>query len=229
MHVQIVLFDGFDPLDVIAPYEVLYAGGSASGGAVTVELVSAEGAREVISGTGGLALRADGPLDLERADLLLVPGASGRVGEPGEVPEEEAGAGGWKQDEFIPVLLGRALSTPLPAFLERAMDDPRITVATVCGGSLVLAMAGLLEGRHATTHHLGLDMLDATGAHAVRARVVDDGDLITGAGVTSGLDLGLYLLEREVGPQVAHAVEELFSHERRGTVWRAQGPAPAAF
>ncbi|WP_329017159.1 DJ-1/PfpI family protein [Streptomyces sp. NBC_01601] len=229
MHVQIVLFDGFDPLDVIAPYEVLYAGGSASGGAVTVELVSAEGAREVISGTGGLALRADGPLDLERADLLLVPGASGRVGEPGEVPEEEAGAGGWKQDEFIPVLLGRALSTPLPAFLERAMDDPRITVATVCGGSLVLAMAGLLEGRHATTHHLGLDMLDATGAHAVRARVVDDGDLITGAGVTSGLDLGLYLLEREVGPQVAHAVEELFSHERRGTVWRAQGPAPAGF
>jgi len=88
-------------------------------------------------------------------------------------------------------------------------------------------MAGLLEGRHATTHHLGLDMLDATGAHAVRARIVDDGDLITGAGVTSGLDLGLYLLEREVGPRVAHAVEELFSHERRGTVWRAQGLTPA--
>ncbi|MEU6264104.1 hypothetical protein [Saccharopolyspora shandongensis] len=47
MHVQIVLFDGFDPLDVIAPYEVLYAGGIASAGAVSVELVSAEGAREV--------------------------------------------------------------------------------------------------------------------------------------------------------------------------------------
>lgn len=52
MHVQIVLFDGFDPLDVIAPYEVLYAGGTASGGAVSVELVSAEGPREVVSGTG---------------------------------------------------------------------------------------------------------------------------------------------------------------------------------
>lgn len=70
-------------------------------------------------------------------------------------------------------------------------------------------------------------MLDATGAHAIRARVVDDGDLITGAGVTSGLDLGLYLLERELGPRIAHAVEELFAHERRGTVWRAQGMAPA--
>lgn len=226
MHVQVVLFDGFDPLDAIAPYEVLHAGGTASSGAVTVELVTAEGPREVVSGTGGLTLRAAGALDLERADMLLVPGASGRVGEPGEVPEEEVGAGEWKQDEFIPVLLGRTLTTELPALLKQAMDDPDITVATVCGGSLVLAMAGLLEGRHATTHHMGLDMLDATGAHAVRARIVDDGDLITGAGVTSGLDLGLYLLEREVGPRVAHAVEELFSHERRGTVWRAQGPTP---
>jgi transcriptional regulator GlxA family with amidase domain len=228
MHIQVVLFDGFDPLDVIAPYEVLYAGGSASDGAVTVELVTAEGPREVISGTGGLTLRAAGALDLERADMILVPGASGRVGEPGEVPDEEPGTGEWRQDEFIPVLLGRTLTTELPALLKQAMDDPDITVATVCGGSLILAMAGLLEGRHATTHHLGLDMLDATGAHAIRARVVDDGDLITGAGVTSGLDLGLYLLERELGPRIAHAVEELFAHERRGTVWRAQGMAPAA-
>ncbi|WP_030410664.1 DJ-1/PfpI family protein [Streptomyces sp. NRRL S-1448] len=227
MHIQVVLFDGFDPLDAIAPFEVLHAGGSASDGAVTVELVSAEGPREVISGAGGLTLRATSAVDLERADLLLVPGAAGRVGEPGEVPEEEVGAGEWKQQEFIPVLLGRTLTTELPALLNQAMDDPDITVATVCGGSLVLAMAGLLEGRHATTHHMGLDMLDATGAHPVRARVVDDGDLITCAGVTSGLDLGLYLLEREVGPRVAHAVEELFSHERRGTVWRAQGPTPA--
>lgn len=227
MNVQIVLFDGFDPLDAIAPYEVLYAGGTASEGAVSVELVSAEGPREVVGGTGGLVLRATAGLDLERADLVLVPGASGRVGEPGEVPDEEVGAGEWKQDELIPVLLGRTLNTELPVLLKQAMDDPDITVATVCGGSLVLAMAGLLEGRHATTHHLGVDMLDATGAHAVRARVVDDGDLVTGAGVTSGLDLGLYLLEREVGPRIAHAVEELFAHERRGTVWRAAGPAPA--
>ncbi|MGW0084329.1 DJ-1/PfpI family protein [Streptomyces sp. NPDC003393] len=226
MHVQVVLFDGFDPLDVIAPYEVLHAGGMASGGAVTVELVSVEGPREVTSGSGGLALRATGPLDLERADMLLVPGASGRVSDPGE---EHSGADEWKQDEFVPVLLSRTLATELPALLERAMHDPDITLVTVCGGSLVLAMAGLLEGRHATTHHLGLDLLDATGAHAIRARVVDDGDLITGSGVTSGLDLGLYLLERELGPRIAHAVEELFAHERRGIVWRADSPAPATF
>ncbi|GAB3954950.1 DJ-1/PfpI family protein [Streptomyces sparsus] len=229
MHVQIILFDGFDPLDVVAPYEVLYAGGTASGGAVTVELVSAEGPREVVSGTGGLALRATAALDPARAGLVLVPGASGRVGEPGEVPDQDADAdsGERQQDALIPVLLGRTLTTPLPALLRAAMDNPEVTVGAVCGGSLVLAMAGLLEGRHATTHHLGLDMLDATGVHAVRARVVDDGDLVTGAGVTSGLDLGLYLLERELGPRIAHAVEELFAHERRGTVWRDRGPVPA--
>ena len=230
MHAQIVLFDGFDPLDVIAPFEVFYAGANASGGALTVQLVSAEGPREVVSGTGGLALRATGALDPGRAGLVLVPGASGRVGEPGEVPDIDAGAAGaWRADEFIPVLLGRAVATGLPAMLKEAMDDPAVTVTAVCGGSLVLAMAGLLEGRNATTHHLGLDMLEATGVNAINARVVDDGDVVTGAGVTSGLDLSLYLLERELGPRIAHAVEQLFAHERRGTVWRAHGPVPVTF
>jgi transcriptional regulator GlxA family with amidase domain len=61
----------------------------------------------------------------------------------------------------------------------------------------------------------------------VNARVVDDGDLVTTAGVTSGLDLGLYLLEREIGPRVARAVEDLFAYERRGVVWRDRGLVPA--
>ena len=52
-----------------------------------MQLVCAEGPREVVSGTGGLALRATGILDPGRAGLVLVPGASGRVGEPGEVPD----------------------------------------------------------------------------------------------------------------------------------------------
>ena len=228
MHAQIVLFDGFDPLDAIAPFEVLYAGGTASAGAVTVEFATAEGPRAVVSGTGGLKFDATAALDPNRADFVLVPGASGLVGAPDQVPDFDAEDVEWRQDEYIPVLLGRTLTTELPALLKSAMDNPEVTVATVCGGSLVLAMAGLLEGRHATTHHMGMDMLDATGTHPVRARVVDDGDLVTAAGVTSGIDLGLYLLEREIGPRIAHAVEELFAHERRGVVWRDQGPAPSS-
>jgi transcriptional regulator GlxA family with amidase domain len=90
-------------------------------------------------------------------------------------------------------------------------------------------MAGLLDGRTAVTHRLGNDVLDATGVEVVTARVVDDGDLVSAGGVTSGLDLALYLLERQYGPRIAHAVEELFEYERRGTVWRAQGTAPVPF
>ena len=107
----------------------------------------------------------------------------------------------------IPVLLARFGETAAVPLMRQAMDNPEITVATVCGGSLALAMAGLLDGRHANTHHLGVDVLEATGAILVNARVVDDGDLVTAGGVTSGLDLALHLLNRSYGPRVALAVE----------------------
>jgi transcriptional regulator GlxA family with amidase domain len=215
MRAQIVLYDGFDPLDVIAPYEVLSAGAMVTGGAVQVELVSAEGAREVSSGLAGLSLPAAARLDPQNADLVVVPGAAG------DLPDADGAT-----DDSIPVILGRTLDTALPVLLKEALDRPGVTVATVCGGSMVLAMAGLIERRPATTHHLGLDLLEATGTTPIDARVVDDGDLVTAAGVTSGLDLGLYLLERELGPRVALSVEKLFAYERRGTVWRATGTEP---
>ncbi len=217
MLAQIVLFDGFDPLDVIAPYEVLYAGGMVIEAALTVELVSAEGAREVPSGSGPLSLRASARLDPQRADLVVVPGAAGRLAQDGEAVGEDT----------IPVILNRTLDTDLPTLLKEALDRPGLIMATVCGGSLLLAMAGLIEGRHATTHHLGMDLLEASGTIPVNARVVDDEDLVTGAGATSGLDLGLYLLERELGPRIAHTVEKLLAYERRGTVWHDHGLPPA--
>jgi putative intracellular protease/amidase len=222
MLAQIVLFDGFDPLDVIAPYEVLAAGGMVAGGGIEVELVSAEGAREVPSGMGLLSLRATAGLAPQRANLVLVPGAAGSLPDHGD-----EGIGDEVSADSIPVILGRTLDTALPGLLKEALDRPGLTVATVCGGSLVLAMAGLIQGRHVTTHHMGLDLMEATGAIAVDARVVDDGDLVSGAGVTSGLDLGLHLLEREWGPRVAHQVEKLFAYERRGIVWRQDGREPA--
>ncbi len=210
MHAQIVLFDGFDPLDVIAPYEVLGAGGAVAGGDLTVELVSAEGPRDVPSGMGLLSLRAVAALDPGRADLVVLPGAAGRISDDGG-------------EDTVAAILGRSLGTGLAPLLRTACERPGLTMATVCGGSLLLAMAGLIGDRRATTHHLGLDALAEAGVHAIDARVVDDGDLVSGGGVTSGLDVGLYLLERELGPRVAHAVEQLFQYERRGTVWSARG------
>ena len=207
MHAQIVSFDGCDPLDVIAPFEVLAAGSEAVGGALEVELVSAEGPRPVVSGTRGMVLNATAQLDPEKPGYVIVPGASGPVdGDPDEV-------------DTIPVLLARFGETAALPLMRQAMANPDVTVATVCGGSLALAMAGLLEDRHAVTHHLGMEVLDATGVNVVHARVVDDGDLVTAGGVTSGLDLALHLLTRSYGPRVSLAVESLFAYERRGTVW----------
>ncbi|HEY0581871.1 MAG TPA: DJ-1/PfpI family protein, partial [Chloroflexota bacterium] len=115
-------------------------------------------------------------------------------------------------------------ATPL---LRQCLDNPELTVAAACGGSLALAMAGLIQGRTATTHGQGHDALASAGVNAVRARIVDDGDLVSSGGVTSGIDLGLYLLEREFGPRIARAVEDYFEHERRGTPWRNTGAVPA--
>ncbi|WP_413065013.1 hypothetical protein [Siminovitchia sp. 179-K 8D1 HS] len=66
------------------------------------------------------------------------------------------------------------------------MEMPDKLVSTVCGGSLILAMDGLLKDHHAVTHHLGMGLLSATGAIAANARIVDEGDLVTGGGVTFG-------------------------------------------
>jgi transcriptional regulator GlxA family with amidase domain len=207
---QIVLFDGFDPLDVVAPFEVLAAGSDTLDGELHVELVSAEGPRQVVSGTRGLVLTATAQLDPDRPGYVVVPGVSGPV----------------DGVESIPVLLARFANSAAAPLLRRALGNPAVTVATVCGGALGLAMAGLIEGRPAVTHHLGMDVLDATGVTAVHARVVDDGDLVSSGGVTSGLDLALYLLDRDFGPAIARAVEDLFEYERRGTVWRAGGREP---
>ncbi|GGB50076.1 DJ-1/PfpI family protein [Virgibacillus dakarensis] len=212
MNVQIVLFDGFDLLDAIAPYEVFTAAAMYSNEEVTVKLVSAEGQRKVTSGVNQLQVQASGELDLSSKGIILVPGASGSVHDNGP--------------ESIPVKLQQVTETELSNLLNEAIKKPDILLSTVCGGSLILAMGGLLEDRHAITHHMGIGLLQATNAIPVHARVVDDGDLITGGGVTSGLDVALYLVERELGPRIAHAVEQLFEYERRGTVWKAEGNAP---
>ena len=147
MYAQIVLFDGFDPLDATAPFEVLAAGSDAAGGDLQVELVSAEGPREVMSGTLGMVLHATAHLDPAKPGFIVVPGASGPIdGDPDEV-------------DTIPVLLARFAESAAIPLLRKAMENPYVTVATVCGGSLALAMGGLLEGRTAVTHHLCMDLL----------------------------------------------------------------------
>ena len=212
LRVQIVLFDGFDLLDALAPYETFLAAADECPGLIDVQLVAADGPRHVPCGLSGLLIHAAGALDPGAADLVVLPGAAGKV--EGEGPDS------------IPALLNSAATSSLAPLMAQALARPDLIVATVCGGSLILAMAGLITGRHAVTHHLGMGLLEAAGVRPIAARVVDDGNLVTAGGVTSGLDISMYLLERLLGPQIAHSVESLFDYERRGTVWKPSGIKP---
>jgi transcriptional regulator GlxA family with amidase domain len=97
-------------------------------------------------------------------------------------------------------------------------------------GELPAAIAaGLTRGRPAITHHSAVAELEASGAQVVQARVVDDGDLVTAGGVTSGIDLALWLVERHFGAEAAEAVAAEIEYPRHGEVWRATpGPRPGA-
>lgn len=91
-------------------------------------------------------------------------------------------------------------------------------------------MKGLLKNQYAVTNLIGMAALEAAGAIPIDARVVEDKPrLVTGGGVTSGLDVSLYLVERDLGPQIANAVENLFEYEQRGTEWKAEGMSSTDF
>jgi len=130
---------------------------------------------------GMLTLLAEHSLEhLTRPDIVLVPGG------PGEVA---ARAGG--------------------SVLEWLVEADRRSkwTTSVCTGSLVLAAAGLLDGKRATTHWLALPELRRLGARPVSERVVFDGKIVTAAGVSAGIDMALTLAARIAGDAVAQAIQ----------------------
>jgi cyclohexyl-isocyanide hydratase len=91
-------------------------------------------------------------------------------------------------------------------FLRRVSERARY-VTSVCTGALLLGAAGLLRGKRATTHWMSRDMLRAFGAQPVEARVVVDGNVITGGGVTAGIDFGLTVAAEVAGRRTAEAIQ----------------------
>ncbi|CAL9657646.1 DJ-1/PfpI family protein [Streptomyces sp. enrichment culture] len=147
----------------------------------------AERTGPVRTDTGNLAITADRTLaDTPSPDIVVVPGG------PGQDPQMENGA--------------------LLDWL-RAADATSTWTTSVCTGSLLLAAAGLLEGRRATSHWLALDHLKRFGAEPTGERVVTDGKYVTAAGVSSGIDMGLTLLGRIAGDEHAQAVQLLTEYD----------------
>jgi transcriptional regulator GlxA family with amidase domain len=190
MKIEIILFDGFDELDAIAPYEVLRTA-EGLGAAIETELVGAHGPGTITASHGTRIEVRRGPS--ETADVMLVPG------------------GGWFHGDGIRAEIDRR---ELPRLLAAAHARGAI-VGSVCTGAMLLAASGITAGRRATTHRLAIDDLRASGAEIVEGRFVDDGDVVTAGGVTSGLDLALHLVERFAGAEIAGKVAAEIEYDRR--------------
>jgi transcriptional regulator GlxA family with amidase domain len=191
LHVGIVVFDEADELDVVGPFEVFTAWSERSALRPHVSTFSWSG--DGVRLAGGLRMlphrSAD---DVGPLHLLVHPG-------------------GWGT---------RALIEDAP-YLEwlRAVRVQTPLLASVCTGALVLAAAGLLAGRPATTHHDHYDDLariDPSTLVDSEARFVDDGDVITSAGVSAGIDMALHLVARLDSGTAAAAVRHALQYDPAG-------------
>ena len=122
---------------------------------------------------------------------------------------------------YIVVVPGGTLGT-LKAMVNPALREYLLaaaptahTVASVCTGSLILAAAGLLDGRNATTHWALADQLNRLGAQYQRQRWVQDGKFVMSAGVSAGLDMALYLVSRLTDEATAKRVQVAMDYDPR--------------
>ncbi len=192
MDIQIVVFDGFDDIDAIAPFEVL------TGAGFSVALVTLGEPARVMSMHG---LRLDISQELGRPDAVIVPGG----GWVDRAPE-----GAWAQAE----------RGTLPAALAEVAARVQ-WMASVCTGAMLLAKAGLLTDRYATTNHNAYDELRPLVREVIPERVVDDGDRITAGGLTAGIDLALHLTQREQGTEARDALARGIEYTPQGRTWHA--------
>jgi transcriptional regulator GlxA family with amidase domain len=146
----------------------------------TLQFVAAEPG-PIRTDNGMLGLLADRSIEeVPSPDVVVVPGG------PGEVA---ARAGGGALEWL------------------RSIHEHTTWTTSVCTGSLILASAGLLEGKRATTHWLAFEQLRALGALPTSDRVVFEGKIVTAAGVSAGIDMGLALAAKIAGPEVAQAIQ----------------------
>ncbi|MEJ1200039.1 MULTISPECIES: DJ-1/PfpI family protein [unclassified Streptomyces] len=149
----------------------------------------AERTGPVRNDSGSLALTADRTLaDVPDPDVVVVPGG------PGQDTQMD-------NETLLDWL--------------RTVDATSTWTTSVCSGSLLLAAAGLLTGRRATSHWLALNLLKQFGVEPTGERVVTDGKYVTAAGVSSGIDMGLALVGRIAGDEHAQAVQLLTEYDPR--------------
>ena len=190
MRIDIAVYDGFDELDAVGPLEVLRSA-AASGADLAVRLVSLTGAP--VTGAFGLRLEVDAAYAEPPGILVMTGGGWNARADRGAWGEAQRG-------EWLDHI--------------RAAHEAGSVLAGVCSGTMLIAHAGVIGSRRATTHHGAHADLAATGATVLTDRVVDGDDLVTSGGVTSGIDLALWLVERYCGRALADTCAERMEYPR---------------
>jgi transcriptional regulator GlxA family with amidase domain len=183
--IAFVLYPGFTVLDMVGPLQVLSA----------LPAFDPE-YRVVVLGEDRLPVPTDTPLGVTASHTF------------DEVPEPYAvflpGGG-------VPTIAAMADEKLLDRI--RSMAEHAEIVGSVCTGSLILGAAGLLQGRRATTHWMCRDLLAKFGATPVAERWVRDGNVLTGAGVSAGIDLALHLVQELSGEEIARQVQLIIEYD----------------
>jgi transcriptional regulator GlxA family with amidase domain len=184
-RIAIVLWDGVEELDFAGPYEVLTAWARGSERPVTVTAVARS--TEPVTCSHGLRIIPDRSFEeLGDVDLFVNPGG-----------------------QVEPLLADETYIARL-----RAFADGGTLMTSVCNGALVLQKAGLLDGRRAATHWGSYDRLEELGVEVDReARWVDEGMVVTSAGVSAGIDVALHLVARLDSEEMSAKVRRYIQYE----------------
>ncbi len=177
--VAIPIFDDVEVLDFCGPFEVFSVANAFTEPPAFHVFTVAESAGPVLT-RGGLRVNPHHRLaDCPRPDLLLVSGGQGT-----------------RKEMHNPALIDWI----------KARSQEAELVLSVCTGALLLGKAGLLDGLEATTHHEALDLLRETAPNAMvpaHRRLVDNGRVVCSAGIAAGIDMGLHVVARLLGQEVA--------------------------
>jgi cyclohexyl-isocyanide hydratase len=181
----ILIFTDVEELDFAGPFEILSYINKIRPDSISVQIVAES--HEPVVCFNGLGVLPHLSIDeCPPLDILVVPGGKGR--------------------------LKAMKNMSLRRFILSQNESTSYT-ASVCTGAFLLAEAGLLSGRRVTTYHTAFDELRAYGTDVVRRKVVRDGKIITSAGVSSGIELGLFLLKELFGDENATLVAEKIEYD----------------
>ena len=175
LTVGILLFPRVEELDFVGPFEVLSYINKIRPESTKVMLI-AETA-EPVEAFNGMKIIPDVTMEnCPQLDILVVPGGKGRY--------------------------AAMKNSTIQKFIQQQAQKAKY-ITSVCTGAFLLAEAGLLTGKKATTYHTAFAELAAYSVEVLPQKVVHENNIITGAGVSSGIELGLYILKEEFGAAVA--------------------------